>query len=521
MTDHEGEAVLVATGLVKSFPGVRALAGVDLTLRAGEIHAVLGENGAGKSTLIKVLTGVHRPDGGTLLVGGTPVQLGSPVEAMSAGVGVVHQERNVVPGFSIAENIALQHLPSRGGVLDRATMHSQARALMTLLDIDLDVEQPVSGLSAAQIQLVEIAKALSTESRVLLLDEPTAAITPQEAGVLFGIVRRLRDAGRCIVFVSHRLEEVFELCDTVTVLRDGVTVISGQPLSTLSRAQIVNAMVGRAFETVKLSDRTFDADAVPALQLAGVSSALGHLDIDLSVRRGEIVGLYGLVGAGRSELARTLLGEYPITAGQVLVDGQPVRIRSVREALERHGIGYVSENRKEEGVFLDLPIQRNVAVTLWRRLANLASLVSGKAERQVAEAQVEALDIKVTTLLQPAGQLSGGNQQKVSLAKWLAARPKILIIDEPTVGIDVRTKGSFHQLISDLATDGIAVVLISSDLPEVVTLADRIVVFRDFRIVGEVDNTHAYDEISRHVMQAIHDAAPRTVKALVEEGVPI
>jgi ribose transport system ATP-binding protein len=314
---------------------------------------------------------------------------------------------------------------------------------------------------------------------------------------------------------------VFELCDTVTVLRDGATVISGQPLSGLTRGEIVNAMVGRAFETVKLSDRTFDVDAVPALELSGVATALGHVGVDLTVRRGEIVGLYGLVGAGRSELARTLLGEYPITAGRVLVDGRTVRIGSVREALERYGIGYVSENRKEEGVFLDLPIQRNVAVTMWRRLSNLISAVSGRAERQVAEAQVTALDIRITTLSQPAGQLSGGNQQKVSLGKWLAARPKILIIDEPTVGIDVRTKGSFHQLISDLAVDGIAVVLISSDLPEVITLADRILVFRDFRVVGEVVNTHAYDEISRQVMQAIHDAAPRTVRALVDEEAPV
>ncbi|MGW4476917.1 sugar ABC transporter ATP-binding protein [Nonomuraea sp. NPDC004354] len=496
--------VLEATGLIKTFPGVRAVDGVNLTLRAGQIHALLGENGAGKSTLIKILTGVHRHDGGTLTVAGDPVRFGSPLEALHAGIGVVHQERNVVPQMSIAENIVLQNLPQRWGVVDRAAVRTRARAALERLDLDLDPDRPIAGLSAAQVQLVEIAKALDSESAVLLLDEPTASITPNEAEVLFRTVRGLAEAGTSVVFVSHKLDEVFALCDTVTVLRDGRGVVESQPLSQFSHDDILNHMVGRAMEALRFPPRTIDHSARPALSLHGVCTDVGHRDIDLDVRSGEIVALYGLVGAGRSELARALIGLHEITAGEVRVQGEPVRVTSVREAIGQHRIGYVSENRKEEGVFLDQSVQRNIAATTWSRMTRLLSYVPAKAERAAVDEQIAALGIKVSSPEQPAGQLSGGNQQKVSLAKWLAARPDILIIDEPTIGIDVRTKAAFHELIWELAQSGLAVLLISSDLHETITLADRIVVFRDYRVTAEIDNDHDYDTTSAKVIRAIH-----------------
>jgi ribose transport system ATP-binding protein len=503
-------AALQARALIKVFPGVRAVDGVNLTLRSGEVHALLGENGAGKSTLIKMLTGVYRPDGGELLIGGLVAHFSSPIDALRSGVGVVHQERNVVPGFSIAENIALQHLPRKRGLLDRAAMRRQAFEVLRQLDIDLDPDRSISGLSAAQIQLVEIAKALSSDSKVLLLDEPTASITPHEADVLFATVRRLAENGRSVVFVSHKLEEVFALCDRVSVLRDGRSVVDSQPLADFSHGQIVDAMVGRSMQSLTFPYRPVSHSEPPSLRLTGLSTVLGHADVNLSVHRGEILGLYGLVGAGRSELARSLLGLHEISAGTIEVDGVPVRIRSVREAIDRHGIGYVPEDRKSEGVFLEQTVQRNIAVTIWPKIARWLSFLPAKAEREAAATQISALDIKISSAAQLAGQLSGGNQQKVSLAKWLAARPKILIIDEPTVGIDIRTKGAFHELIWGLAADGIAVLLISSDLPETITLADRILVLRDYRVVGEIDNDHDYNRVSQQVIRTIHES-PRGV----------
>ncbi len=498
--------MLLAEGLTKSFPGVRALDGATLKLAAGSVHALLGENGAGKSTLVKILTGVYRPDGGRVLLDGAEVYWGSPLEALRAGIGVVHQERNLVPEFSIAENIALQHLPHRAGVVDRARMRAEARRCLGLLDLDLAPDTRVAELSVAQAQLVEIAKALSVDTRVLLLDEPTASLTGEEADRLYAIVRKLTATGHAVVLVSHKLEEVFAVADTVTVLRDGRSVAQAQPLSGYTRDGIVDLMVGRAYASVQLADRTVDRDAVPALELAGVSTGHGHRDVSLSVARGEILGLYGLVGAGRTELAKALLGLGEITGGQVRVHGEPVRIRDVGQALRQYRIGYVPEDRKGEGLFLEQPIARNVGVTVWRRLAKLG-LIPDRGERRVVDEYTELLGIRLASPQQLAGQLSGGNQQKVSLAKWLAADCDILIVDEPTVGIAVRTKAAFHELIAQLAGQGMAILLISSDLPEVVTLADRIVVLGEGAVRGELPNDHDYDAVSQRVIRLIH-AAP-------------
>ncbi len=496
--------LFVAEKVDKLFPGVRALDGVTLSLEAGSVHALLGENGAGKSTLIKVITGLYKPDGGRLLLDGSEVTFGSPHESASAGIGVVHQERNLIPGFSVGENILLQKLPTSRGLVDRAAIRSEASRWLAELELDIDPDQPVTELSVAQAQLVEIAKALSVESRVLLLDEPTASITPNEAERLFRVVDKLKNDGRSVLFVSHKLEEVFQICDTVTVLRDGSSVLESGALSDLTRDQVVDLMVGRVHEALSLPPRTVDRSVAPLLELSGVGTATGHADVDLAVRPGEIVGLYGLVGAGRSELAKALLGLDRITAGTVRVRGVEVRIKNVRDALRNHKIGYVTENRKEEGVFLEQSVSRNIAVTIWDRLRKLFGYVPAKAESALVAQYVEQLGIRIASPAQLAGTLSGGNQQKVSLAKWLAAQTEILIIDEPTVGIDVRTKDAFHTLIWDLAANGLAILLITSDLPEMITLADRVVVMRDHRVQGEVENDHDYDRMSQQVIRLIH-----------------
>ncbi|MFC0545163.1 sugar ABC transporter ATP-binding protein [Kutzneria chonburiensis] len=490
---------VTAEKLVKVFPGVRALDEATLRLEPGSVHALLGENGAGKSTLIKIMTGVLRPDGGRIvLADGSEAHFGGPHDAQRAGIGVVHQERNLIPAFSVAENIALSAVPQRFGFVDRNATRTIARRCLDQLQVELDVDRPVSSLSVAQMQLVEIAKALAVDTQVLLLDEPTASLTSDEADRLFAVMRALRDHGHAIVLVSHKLDEVFAIADTVTVLRDGRSVAEAQPLSGFSHDEVVDLMVGRAHAVVELARTPVDENAVPALELDGVSTADGHRDVSLAVRPGEIVGLYGLVGAGRSELARAVLGLDTITAGTVRIRGEQARIRDVGEALSRYRMGYVTENRKEEGVFLEQPISRNIAVTVWRRLARFG-LVRAADENSLVSTYQERLGLRLSGPTQPAGQLSGGNQQKVSLAKWLAADCDILVIDEPTVGIDVRTKAAFHELIIGLAADGLAILLISSDLPEMVTLADRVLVMRDHQIVGEVDNDHSYARTSKAV----------------------
>jgi ribose transport system ATP-binding protein len=495
--------MLVAENLVKTFPGVRALDGATLRLRAGSVHALLGENGAGKSTLVKLLTGVYRADAGRIVLDDEERHFGGPLDAQRAGIGVVYQERNLIPAFSVAENISLHHLPHAGGWVDRQRMRAEARRCLELLEVHLDPDTPVARLSVAQAQLVEIAKALSLESKVLLLDEPTASLTGEEADRLYAVVRRLRDSGHAVVLVSHKLEEVFAVADTVTVLRDGHTVAEARELADFTQGQIIDLMVGRAYESVAPADRTVDPDATPALRLTNVSTALGHKDVSLTVRPGEILGLYGLVGAGRSELAKAVLGLERITGGTVEIHGKPARIGSVGEALHRHRLGYVTEDRKDEGLFLEQPVTRNIAVTVWRRLAR-AGLVPDRREKRLAETYVERLGIRIASPQQLAGQLSGGNQQKVSLAKWLAADCDILIVDEPTVGIDVRTKAAFHELIAGLAGDGLALLLISSDLPETVALADRIAVMTDLHIAGELVNDHDYPRMSQQIIRMIH-----------------
>lgn len=497
------EPILTARNLFKAFPGVRALNGVNLTLLPGTIHALLGENGAGKSTLIKILTGLYQYDEGELVLDGRPFDFKSPHEATVAGIGVVHQERNLVPNFSVAENITLQDPPRSFGVVNKKTQRELAQQALDALGVQLDLNAKVSDLSVAQMQLVEIAKALVIESKVLLLDEPTASITEVEAEKLFDVCRRLAARGTAVIFVSHKLEEVFKLCGVVTVLRDGVSVLESATLSEFSMDQIVDFMVGRQFAHRIIAKRTIDRSGIPALRLSGISTGIGHRDVSFDVFRGEVLGLYGLVGAGRSELARALLGLHPIIAGRLELDGKAIRIKHVRDAVHKYGIGYVTENRKDEGLFLDFDVRTNISVTIWQKIAKRFGRISIADEDRVASKYVERLNIKVSSTEQIAGQLSGGNQQKVSLARWLAAETGILFIDEPTVGIDVRTKAAFHDLILELADQGLAIVLISSDLPEMVALADRVVVVHGYRALESIENDKDYPTMSKRIMTLI------------------
>ena len=498
------EVALQVNNVSKSFPGVKALDSVNLTMRRGSVHALLGENGAGKSTLIKILTGTHLPDTGSIEVDGKIIQITSPQIAMNSGIGVVHQERNVIRNLSVAENIVLSRVPTSAGLVKWKEVRESARKCLAMLDLDIDPDTPMNELSSAQTQLVEIARGLYTETSVLLLDEPTASITSSEADRLFKVVHRLKNEGASILFVSHKLEEVYAHCDTVTVLRDGNSVLESAPISEHPKDEVVNTMVGRVLGSVEVPKRKVDMNRTPAISLQNVSTSMGHNGINIDVRPGEILGLYGLVGAGRTELARSILGLERITSGTLAVDNVPVKIKSVRDALLTHHIGYVTENRKEEGVFLDQNVTRNVAVTVWSKLASKLGYVSNRKESELVQRYVDELDIKISSQAQLVGLLSGGNQQKVSLSKWLAANTKILIIDEPTIGIDVRTKRAFYELIWELADQGLAILLISSDLAEMITIADRISVMDNFTISGEVQNTHDYDEMSQKVIHLIH-----------------
>jgi ribose transport system ATP-binding protein len=496
-------AELLINKVSKEFPGVLALNEVNLTLTGGTVHALLGENGAGKSTLIKIITGVYVADSGSMKVNGQEKSFDNPIESTEAGIAVVHQERNLIPEFSVEENITLHNPPLKFGIIDRAERTRLAKQALQTLGFEIDLNERVKNLSVAQMQLVEIAKALVTNAKIILLDEPTASITGSETKKLFDVVRKLKDQGTAVLFVSHKLEEVYEICDTVTVLRDGVSVLESKSLSEFKQGEIVDLMVGRHLAERKNVIRKIDRSKKPVIELKNLSTALGHRNINLSLYPGEVLGMYGLVGAGRSELARSILGLHAVTNGQILLNGNEVKIKNFRDALHKFRIGYVTENRKEEGLFLDFPVRKNISVTILSKILQRLSVINPKKEDEVATKYVDRLGIKVVDNNQLALTLSGGNQQKVSVSKWLAAETKILVIDEPTVGVDVRTKASFHELITQLADEGLSIILISSDLAEMVAVADRILVMRRYELVGDLDNSKDYQSMSRSIMNSI------------------
>jgi rhamnose transport system ATP-binding protein len=460
---------------------------VTLELYAGEVHALAGENGAGKSTVVKTFAGVHRPDAGEILLDGEPVVFHGPADAQHTGVAVIYQEPTLFPDLSVAENIFMGRQPRTGlRRIDRRTMHAEAAALFERLGVALDPQQPARGLSIADQQVVEIAKAISRDARVLIMDEPTAALTRQEVARLFAVTRTLREQGCAVLFISHRLEEIFELCQRVTTLRDG-TWISSEPVAGLGPDDLVRRMVGRELDALYPKQDVTPGDV--ALKVSRLTREGVFTDVSFEVRRGEIVALAGLVGAGRSEVARAIFGVDRWDAGDVEVDGRKLPPASPTAAMSA-GLALVPEDRRQQGLVMDMSIERNMGLTQLRSMRR-GPLISRRVERDRARDWAVRLQLKYARLTDAVGVLSGGNQQKVVLAKWLATEPTVLIVDEPTRGIDVGTKAEVHRLLSDLAAQDLAVLMISSDLPEVLGMADRVLVMHEGRLVADIPRAEA------------------------------
>jgi ABC-type sugar transport system ATPase subunit len=485
-------------GISKSFPGVHALQNVSLNVYPGECLALMGENGAGKSTLMKVLSGVYSPDGGSIAINGKQVTLTSPNQAQQLGISIIYQEFNLFPNMSVEENIFIGREPSHAGLVDRKTLRVNSREMLTRVGVRLDPRAMVSDLSVAQQQMVEIAKALSFNARIVIMDEPTSALTDTEVSALFAIIRSLKQQNLGVVFISHRIEEVLEICDRISVLRDGQN--AGElETKKATPAAIVQMMVGRPMSDL-YQKAASEIVGEPVLEVAHLSratarsdtSATAIHDISLTVRKGEIVGVAGLVGSGRTELARSIFGADRFDSGEVRIDGKKVDIRHPLDAIQ-FGIGLVPEDRKQQALVLGLPIRENIS------LANLdevttAGFVNRSRERSIAQRFIDALHVRTPSMEQRVINLSGGNQQKVVLAKWLALNPKLLIVDEPTRGIDVGAKAEVHLLLSKLAEQGVGILMISSELPEVLAMSDRILVMREGRIAGELDRQTATQE---------------------------
>ena len=502
MTDPaaSGAILLSARGISKQFSGVEVISDVDLDLMRGEIHALLGENGAGKSTFAKIVAGVHRPTRGSLTLNGQTVDVANPIIAQKLGIALIHQEPISFPDLSVAENLVLGR--QDGAPLSRvpwAQMTGDARKVMDLLGVAIDVTKPMRGLSIADQQMVEIARALASDSWLIIMDEPTAPLTPKEVATLFGIARRLRDEGRTIIFISHRLEEVRALCDRVTIFRDGSKVAT-DTIGNLSDADIIRLMIGRPLKEYMHKQGTKIGDV--ALKVTGLTLPGVFRDISFEVRKGEIVGLGGLVGAGRTDVAKAIFGITKAESGTIEVDGKAAVINQPTDAIAL-GLSFVPEDRAQAGIFRTLPIDQNITAAVPHKISP-GLFIRRALEKTLASESVAKLRIRIATLRQPIGELSGGNQQKAILARWLLTDPQILILDEPTRGIDIGVKAEFYDMIGELAAGGRAVLLISSELPELLALCDRVLVMSEGRLTANLPRGVATQET---IMQA---AVPRS-----------
>jgi ribose transport system ATP-binding protein len=491
-------ALLEARRIHKSFPGVQALDDVRLFVRRGTVHAVVGENGAGKSTLMKILAGVFPPDQGEVVLEGRPVRFTSPRQAQDAGIAIIFQELNLVPNLSVAENIFLGREPrNRLGLIDFWRMHADARRLLDNLGARIAPQTPVERLSIGAQQLVEIARALSFDAKVIIMDEPTSAITDQEIKSLFRLIRELKQRGVAIVYITHKLDELGEIADDVTVLRDG-RCVGTRAWNEVTRDEIVRMMVGRALGGRRLQRSSSSHQEV--LRVAGVS--LRHPerpgaylldDVSFTVHRGEVVGVFGLMGAGRTELLLTIFGLHPSASGQFSVAGRVVDIRSPRDAI-RAGVALAPEDRKTEGLILSMTIAENASLASLEQLSRWF-LLQTRREQTLVRQFADRLRVRTPTLTRQVRQLSGGNQQKVVLCKWLATRPKVLLLDEPTRGIDISAKQEIYAVIRELAASGLGVVFVSSEMPEILALADRILVLSEGRLTAEFSQAQATEEL--------------------------
>ncbi|GAK55393.1 ABC transporter related [Candidatus Vecturithrix granuli] len=509
MAESNNNRIVEIRGLSKTFPGVKALSNVDFVLRRGEVHGLMGENGAGKSTLIKVLTGLYKRDAGEILYEGRPFELSSPVEAPKHGISTVYQEINLIPALSVTENIYLGRQPTRFGRIDWKTMHAGARAALKKLDVEVDVTQPVSSYSVAIQQLVAIARALDISAKVLIFDEPTSSLDTPEVEQLFSVIRKLKDDGMAILFVTHFIDQVYQISDRITVLRNGELVGEYQTAE-LPRVELVARMLGRQlaeFEIGKKKSATNGDQTgrkvffqVHDMERKGAISAF-----DLEIREGEVLGLAGLLGSGRTEIARLLFGIDKAHSGKAELEGREVVLSSPRKAIA-YGFGFCPEDRKAEGIIPDLTVRENIILALQAHRGTFKTLTK-RQQDEIVDKYIGALEIKTPTAEQLVKNLSGGNQQKVIVARWLASNPRFLILDEPTRGIDVGTKAEIQRLVIDLSREGMAILFISSELEEVIRCSDRVAVLRDRQKIAELVGEQIEESQIMHTIASKEGAA--------------
>ncbi len=493
-------------GIVKSYPGVLALRGVDLRVDPGQVMGLVGENGAGKSTLLKVLAGATSADAGVVEVDGVATPLRSPRDSAEAGIAVIYQELMLAEHLSIAENVFAGREPSRRGRgVDFATMRRETARLLAELGVDASPREQVGRLNVARRQMVEIAKALSMDARLIVMDEPTSSLTEDEVETLLDLVRRLRERGVSVVYVSHRMREIFAVADAITVMRDGA-LVGVHRVADVTPGQVVKMMVGRDLVDMYGTRAAPRPAATPVLEVRGLHAGPRVKDVSFSVAAGEIVGMAGLVGAGRTETALAVFGQTRSTAGTVHVDGEQVRLRNPREAIAA-GIAYVPEDRKQQGLFLNLPIRTNISSACLDDVSS-RGLVSRRRDRDLARSLSADLQVKASSVETAVGTLSGGNQQKVVLARWLARRPRVLLLDEPTRGVDVGAKAEIYRLVREIAAEGVAVVVISSELPEVLGLSDRVLVMCEGRLAGELEAADATEQQVMALATGVHEMTP-------------
>jgi len=500
--------MLEVENIYKSFPGVQALSDVSIKFNEKKIHALLGENGAGKSTLIKIICGIHTPNAGVLLIGDKRIGPKSYRDAISMGISYVSQELRIIPNATVAENIFFDRLENfrKLGFINWVKVNKAALEYIEKVGLNVTPSANVNNLSASQKQLIEIARALALNSKILILDEPTASISESETEKLFNILKGLKNKGSTIIYVTHKLEEVFLICDDVSVLRDG-KIIGTKKIKDLNKESIIEMMVGRKLKLSTYGDLNVKNEVV--LEVKKLFKKDKSNDINFNLHKGEILGFYGLVGSGRTETAKLIVGLDKKELGDVFINGRKVIIKSFSDSLYKYKLGYVSENKKEEGLLLNSDVKMNICITVWQKIASrVLKFIDDKKELEISKYWVKCLDIRINNLNQKVLNLSGGNQQKVSLSKWLAADCDILIIDEPTIGVDVGAKESIHQIIFNLAKkESKSIILISSDMPEIIKLSNRIFVFRDKKIVGEiesVDSSADYDLVCKKIGTYLH-----------------